>query len=315
MTEDQNFLKDNMVYSSKFQNSLNGKKFWIVLYVILFVSFVSFFLLFAPTVQDVKSTTLSIGEGSSLRTVSRSLQENNVIRSRVAFETLVIFYGGEKNILPGDYIFPNDSGVFKVARDISLGRRKLDSVKVTIPEGYTDVEIADRFAEKLNLFDRDSFLEIAKGSEGRLFPDTYFFLSTDTEKEVFDYMIENFENKVSPILLGKNIKSEEKINEILVMASIIEKEAIGEIDRNMISGILWKRLEIGMPLQVDVAPDTYNMRGLPASPIANPGLSSVLAALEPISLDYLYYLHGKDGQIHYATNFEDHNKNKFKYLR
>ncbi|MCX6747515.1 MAG: endolytic transglycosylase MltG, partial [Candidatus Nomurabacteria bacterium] len=79
--------------------------------------------------------------------------------------------------------------------------------------------------------------------------------------------------------------------------------------------ILWNRIKIGMALQVDAAPITYKEKGLPGMPIANPGIESIKAAVYPKSSTYLYYLHGKDGEIHYAKTFEEHRQNKFKYLR
>jgi len=103
------------------------------------------------------------------------------------------------------------------------------------------------------------------------------------------------------------------------MASLIEREGKGEIrgqtDRVFISGILWKRLSMNMPLQVDAAPSTYKSRGLPEAPIANPGLESIKAALYPKSSPYLYYLHDKNGLIHYAKSFSEHRQNILKYLK
>jgi UPF0755 protein len=99
------------------------------------------------------------------------------------------------------------------------------------------------------------------------------------------------------------------------MASLVEEEAKGDEDREYISGILWKRLSINMPLQVDAAPSTYEKRGLPENPITNPGLEAIQAAIHPKNSPYLYYLHDKEGNIHYARNFEEHKANKLKYLK
>jgi UPF0755 protein len=111
------------------------------------------------------------------------------------------------------------------------------------------------------------------------------------------------------ILSGKSEK------EIMVMASIVEREAKGNGDRDFISGILWKRLAIGMPLQADAAPVTYKTKGLPENPIANPGIESIKASIYPKNSSYLYYLHDPNGFIHYAKNFKDHVSNKLKYLK
>lgn len=186
-------------------------------------------------------------------------------------------------------------------------------IPVTIPEGYDTSEAADVFASKLTTFDKDRFLLIAKAKEGFLFPDTYYFFKLDNEDDALRLMSANFEKKVAPlrsqiVLTGKTEK------EIITMASIIEREAKGDADRSLISGILWKRLSLGMPLQVDAELETYKTKGLPKSPVCNPGLEAIKAAIYPEASNYLYYLHDKDGNIYYARNFEEHKANKLKYL-
>ena len=127
-------------------------------------------------------------------------------------------------------------------------------------------------------------------------------------------MTNNFEKKIKSLkdeisFIGKSEK------EIIIMASIIEREAKGDMDRGFISGILWHRLYIDMPLQVDAMQESYKTKGLPDSPIANPGLAAIRAAMYPEESPYLFYLHGKDGQIYYAKNFKEHRKNIIKYLK
>ncbi|MCX6751637.1 MAG: endolytic transglycosylase MltG [Candidatus Nomurabacteria bacterium] len=254
---------------------------------------------------------LNIKEGSSLRSVSKYLEENHIIRSRVLFETFVIIFEGEK-VVSGDYLFDNKIPVFEVARRLSKGERHLASIKVTIPEGFTILEISKTFASKLPNFNEDNFLKEAK--EGYLFPDTYFFLTTDNEKDVLLSMGDNFEKKILSIR-SEIISSGKSEKDIIIMASIIEKESKGDVDRGFISGILWKRIAMDMPLQVDADMNTYKTKGLPKNPISNPGLKAIEAAIHPKSSNYLYYLHDKDGNVHYATTFAEHKLNKFKYLK
>jgi UPF0755 protein len=260
----------------------------------------------------------TIENGDSLRKISRELKEDGVIKSRVAFETFVILFGGEKHILPGDYLLNPSLNVYELANSIANGKRNFVLVKITIPEGFTNTEIAELASLKIKGFSKEKFLNLAKGKEGYLFPDTYYLFPGDDEESLFGLMSENYLKKVKPLLPatypgGSNPEEIEK--EIITMASIIEKEAIGDIDRNLISGILWNRLKINMPLQVDAAPETYKTKGLPESPIANPGVESIKAAIYPEASSYLFYLHGKDGMIHFAKTFEEHKKNKFKYLK
>jgi len=178
---------------------------------------------------------------------------------------------------------------------------QLVPVKITIPEGYNLEDIAAKFRPFKN-FDKENFFRIAK--EGYLFPDTYFLTGKETETEVVEIMENNFQKKVGEIK-----------PEVLIMASLLEKESKITEERKIISGILWKRLKAGMPLQVDCSFDTYLCQGLPLAPICNPGLDSIGAALNPVESEYWYYLHDKKGIIHYTKTFEEHKVNKAKYIR
>jgi len=160
--------------------------------------------------------------------------------------------------------------------------------------------------------------------EGYLFPDTYLFLPFAETEQIIGTMTDNFKKKAGDV--GKDI---------VIMASLIEKEVPDIGDRKIVSGILWKRLKLGMALQVDaVFPyitgkqkvlsddlkidspyNTYLHKGLPPGPISNPGLDAVEAAKNPQETSYLYYLSGKDGKTHFAKTFAEHLKNKEKYLR
>jgi UPF0755 protein len=283
--------------------------------VFLFLLFLVFYFLFLSAPNNFpKGGTLTIKQGESLNSISKNLKDNKMIRSTQTFEAFVILYGGEKHLLIGDYIFENKVPVFEVARRIAQKERNLVPIKVTIPEGFNNLEIAETFSSKLKNFNKDKFLTEAKSDQGYLFPDTYFFFSSDDDVDVFNYMRNNFDKKIKTIQkdLDSSTRSEK---EIIIMASLVEKEAKGDNDRGIISGILWNRIAKKMPLQVDVAPDTYKTRGLPESPICNPGIEAIVASIKPMKSSYLYYLHDKDGVIHYAKTFEEHKKNITKYLK
>ena len=271
-------------------------------------------LLLSPPAEFPVGSTISIEKGSSLEKVSLLLKENKVIRSRVAFEFFVITFGGEKRIKPAFYFFEAPLPVFSVAWRIGGGKFYMAPVAVTIPEGFDLEQIADVFTKKLPNFNQEQFLTSATDLEGYLFPDTYFFLNTDGAKEAIEAMSKNYEKKIEP-LRPEITASGRTEHQIITMASIIEGEANGSEDRRLISGILWKRFKIGMALQADVAPITYKERGLPPSPIGNPGLEAIKAAIHPESSPYLYYLHDQEGNIHYAKNFTEHKANKIKYLK
>lgn len=281
--------------------------------LVLFIFVMYFFLLSAPRNFPVKSI-LNIKDKASLRSISLDLQNKNIIRSRIVFEALVIMYGGEKHLISGDYMFENKATVFEVAKRVSKGDRRLTAIKITIPEGFDATQIAELFDEKLVNFNREIFLEQVKDKEGYLFPDTYFFFNSQTEQDVLKSLNDNFNKKLATLRL-EIATSGKTENEILTMASIIEREAKGDEDRELIAGILWKRLKIGMPLQVDAAPITYREIGLPDRPIANPGILAIQAALRPKNSPYLYYVHDREGGIHYAKSFAEHRANIEKYLK
>ncbi|MEK7104683.1 MAG: endolytic transglycosylase MltG [Patescibacteria group bacterium] len=293
-------------------NFSSPKTVYIIGVIVLFLLVFSLFFN-APNNFPI-GTIVNIKEGSSLRYISKNLEENHIIRSRVLFETFVIIFRGEKHLAVGDYLFESKLPVFEVARRISKGERHLAPVKVTIPEGFNVSDIAKAFASKLSNFDANKFLLKATEKEGYLFPDTYFFLTTDNEQDVLLLMSDNFEKKILPIR-PQIISSGKSEKDIIIMASLIEKESKGDIDRGFISGILWKRLVMGMPLQVDADISTYKTKGLPKDPISNPGLKAIEAAIYPKVSSYLYYLHDKDGNIHYAKTFAEHLLNKKMYLK
>lgn len=294
------------------ENFSQKKVIFSIVGIIVFL-LLAHFLFIAPN-NFPEGSIINIKEGASLRFVSGDLKENHLIRSRVLFETFVIIFGGEKYLASGDYLFESKIPVFLVASRLSKGEHHLAPVKVTIPEGFNVSEISETFALKLINFNKNKFLLEAKSKEGYLFPDTYFFLTTDTEIDVLRSMSDNFDKKITPFKSEITI-SGKSLEEIITMASLIEEESKGDTDREFISGILWKRLSIGMPLQVDAEQATYKTKGLPKKPISNPGLKAIKASLYPKNSPYLYYLHDKEGNIYYAKNFSEHQANIRKYLK
>lgn len=291
----------------------NKRKIFYAFGVFIFLFFFYYFFFSAPR-NFPTGDVIRIEKGASLLGVSSLLKKENIIRSRVIFESFAIIFGGELHIVSADYLFEDKIPVWKVALRIVKGEHGTPPVSVTIPEGFDINQIADIFSKKLTNFKKDKFLSDAKNKEGYLFPDTYFFLNDANERDVIKSMSNNFNKKIT-LLDSDIILSGKTKEEIITMASIVEREAKGDVDRDVISGILWKRIKINMPLQVDAAPITYKMKGLPPGPIGNPGLEAIRATLYPKSSSYLYYLHDKNGIIHYARNFSEHNANIQKYLK
>jgi UPF0755 protein len=307
-----------------FKNSESARNFFSANRILFFALglavflLLSYLLLFSAPGNFKPGTIVTIEPGMSLRGVSYVLKNEGIIRSRTAFEAFIIIYDGEKHVVSADYLFEGRAPVWQVARRLESGERHLAPVKATVPEGFNILEISELFDVKLSNFNKEAFLAAAIDREGYLFPDTYFFFTTDTEVDVIRSLSDNFEKKISslrPQILAAQNLTKRTEREIIIMASIIEKEAKGGVDRGHISGILWKRVDLGMPLQVDAALETYKTKGLPKAPISNPGMSALEAAIHPQSSPYLYYLHDKEGNIHYAKDFAEHRQNVLKYLQ
>ncbi len=300
------------------------------------VSFLVFlFYTSAPDEKLEAEKIITIEKGQTLSRVAQTLKEGGVIRYKLPFEVMVIVMAGERGVISGEYLFKNPQNAFTIAKRLTRGDYGFDTVKITLPEGIAVAQMGKIISRAITGFDEKEFVNAASKDEGYLFPDTYFFAVNAKPTEIIASLKENFGKKLSAfggriVAFGKTEK------EIIIMASIIEKEAADPKDRRIVSGILWKRIKLGMPLQVDATflytlgkrsdelsetdlktdtpYNTYTRRGLPAGPIGNPGLDSITAALEPESSPYLYYLSDKDGIMHYAKNFEEHKINKTKYL-
>ena len=271
-----------------------------------------FYYLFLSAPSDFAPRTFFVAPGQSVVTVAGNLQESHLVRSHLALQEIVVGMGKGRSVASGEYRFDKNANVFTVAYRITHGDFGMPQPKVTIPEGSTNVQIADAIQKTFSDFDTQDFLVRAINQQGYLFPDTYFFLSTSS-KDILPLLIDNFNMKVR-FLQAEALTDGKNWNDIVTMASILEEEANNSTDFKLVAGILWKRLSIGMPLQVDSATSTYKTKGLPAMPISNPGLEALDASLHPATSTYLYYLTGKDGKMHYAETFEQHKQNKAKYL-
>ncbi|MBP6931702.1 MAG: endolytic transglycosylase MltG [Candidatus Pacebacteria bacterium] len=284
---------------------------YIIICLIFVFTFTVFSLISAPF--GYAPTIIHISRGANLKSITEELKEKNVVRSASMLQTFVLLFQSGKAISVGDYYF-NGEPVWRVGYMLAHGDHHIVPIRVTFPEGLTTEEMSNVLAKKIPSFDTEEFLRITNGQQGYLFPDTYFFYPKTTADEVVDVLQSNFAKKIKAF--DSDIeKSGYTKKQILTMASILEGEARGENDINIISGILWKRLKNGMLLQVDVDRGTYSKKGLPSSPIANPGISAIKAALEPSNSPYLYYLHDKDGRVHYAVTYTEHKNNIKKYLK
>lgn len=277
-----------------------------------------------------------IPPGTSISGAASLLSQNGIIRSVFTYKAYTLLLHDGKGVQAGSYLFDEPQSLLRVAYRTAYGIQGLEKIKVTIYEGSNSKEIAKLLANKIPDFDEKSFLALAKNQEGYLFPDTYYFNQNLTPKEAVNALISNFKNKITNIA-STTLDSKRSLEDIMIMASIVEEEENNTADRKLIAGILWKRIAAGMSLQVD-APfyyilnkashqltqadlattspyNTYNHKGLPPTPISNPGLDSIMAAANPEKSPYWFYLADSKGVTHYAETLDGHIANREKYLR
>lgn len=278
---------------------------------------------------------ITIDEGAALTQIAAHLAERDVVRSPLMLRAFVELLGGERTVHAGDYQFKRAQHVFAVAHAITTGDFGLEPVRVFVPEGASTADVAQIVSDELSRVEQADFLRAAEGLEGYLFPDTYFFLPTADEERVITAMLDAFEQNFQS-MQSVFVAFDRPLDEVVAMASLLEKEASDFEDKRKIAGVLWRRLEIDMPLQVDAAflyflgrttfdltledlqhdspYNTYRYKGLPPGPIANPGIESLRAAVMPIDNGHLYYLADNSGTTYFSETYEEHLQKKSRYL-
>ncbi len=278
------------------------KKYFVYWIIIIFITILVWQILLPrnPAFQGEIIFTIEKGDGS--REIAYNLEKEKLIWFAPTFRIYVLTIGVSGKLQAGSYLLSPSMGLPEIVG--KLVRGDIAKRKITIPEGFTLQQIE----EKLNI-------KIDPGMEGFLFPDTYYFSYNATEEEIIKAIQDNFEKKITQDLREEIRKQDKTISEIIAMASLIEKEIKEKGDKELVSGILWKRLEVGMALQVDAAPETYKVRGLPEKPICNPGLESIRAAIYPESSQNWYYLSTPAGETIFSKTLEEHNIAKYDYLK
>lgn len=281
---------------------------------------------------------IEIDSGTSTLEVAKRLEELGAVKdSRIFFLYAKL---NSKNIQAGMHTLVYNLSVKDLVEKLSSGEYLLQ--KVTVPEGKRIEQIAAMLEDK-KIFNYYDILKAAEGNEGHLFPDTYYIAKKTTASDFVKMMLDNFTARTSAL----NVSDQE-----LILASILEREAINDNERPTIAGIFSNRLKIGMKLEADptvlyandsqkivgITPydatqytfwqpisfslyktinspfNTYTNSGLPPAPICSPGLASITAAKNPETNNYFFFLHGSDGGFYPAVNNSEHESNKEKYL-
>ena len=317
----------------------------LILLVSLFVLTIYYFIYIDryPTM----SVIIDIPKGTTSKGVASLLESKELIRSKPLFLAAVILTGSNNKLKAGEYEVAEGMTLEQIVEMFANGQVLLR--KVTIPEGKNIYEIAE-ILKQGSISDSDDFMAIVTDStyvssvlgvevktlEGYLYPDTYFFQKNSGAEDVVKVMTERFKNVYSEV--DKRDKKGLSDHEIVILASMIEKETGQNSERELISAVFHNRLKKGMRLECDptviyglgtgfngnitkkdlqeVTPyNTYKISGLPAGPIANPGKESISAALNPSDADYLFFVSKGDGTHVFSTNYRNHINAVNKYIR
>ena len=287
---------------------------------------------------DTTPMMFTVRRGDGVKAIAANLSQKDLIRSPISFFILVKLLDIERELQAGDFRLTRRMDARTIAEELTHGM--LD-VWVTTLEGWRSEEIATRLAKELDIPEAE-FLKVSQ--EGYMFPDTYLIPRDATAAAIAAIFRKTFDEKVTDQIRQDAKKTGLTWNEVIILASIVEREGVSDEDRPPIAGILLKRLKADWPLQADAtlqyalgyqsfekswwkksltAADktvrspynTYRNPGLPASPISNPGLAAIKAVVYPKETDYWYYLHDPEGRVHFARTIEEHERNIATYLQ
>jgi len=303
----------------------------ILLIAILFITAIYFPLEENSTIQQV----VNVPSGTNAKEIVDLLEKNEIIRkNNYTFRILTKLLKLEDQLKYGEYDLSPSMNMIQILD--KLVRGEVMTYKITIPEGFTYAQIAE-LLDKKEIAELGAFLKVAedmeRSPEGYLFPDTYEVPKKYGVEMAIKLMLSTF-NQIS--LENKFTEKAEEIgfslDEIIILASIIEKEAKFSDEKNKVSSVFHNLLEKSRKLQscatiqyiletpkerldendlkIDSPYNTYLYPGLPPGPICNPGLNSILAALEPEEGDYLYFVLGENGRHIFSKTYQEHLENK-----
>jgi UPF0755 protein len=302
-----------------------------------------------------ETIVFSIEKGEGSKEISLKLEKAGIIKWNVFFRAYSLFSDSAGSLKAGEYLFSPSMSIKEIIGKLVAG--EVIRKKITIPEGWNMQDIGEYLEEK-EIIKEEDFLALAGSAltedfsqqfdflddkpknlqlEGYLFPDTYEIVSGEGSREIILRILNNFGEKLTQDLRKEIFLQKKTVFQIVTAASLIEKEVKGLEDKKIVSGIIWKRLQAGMPLQIDATLNyitgkkntkvsiadtqidspynTYKYKGLPLGPISNPGMESILAAIYPEESAYWYYLSAKDGQTIFSKTLAEHNVAIAKYLK
>lgn len=332
----------------KEENKKSKRPLLVLLLILLLFAAVAVFFLFGGTRSTSldEEVTISIPSGSSAKAVTAMLNENELIMNEISFDLFIRMNNVAGDLKPGEYTFgPGRVSYTDILNQLIKGDPLANTLTVTIPEGYTVVQIAE-LLDREGLATKDDFLYCAANMEveydyipqngdfrrleGFLFPETYNIGKGSSTEKVIEVMLDEFNKNWTSERQARADEMGMTVKEIVTLASLIEREARINDERPLISSVIYNRIEADMLLQIDATVqyalgkqkerllysdleidspyNTYKYKGLPVGPIAAPGLACIDAALYPADTTYFYYqtsMEG-DGSHYFCETYEEH---------
>ncbi len=330
---------------------LINKRSITVFFIVVFITG-SIFITHAFIPYDGNGTwpkTVYINNGDSLSVISKKLRQNSLIRSKTFFKWFSIILGNSSSFKRGEYQIDHKISAFELSKILIEGKTNL--VSITFPEGlrmkeifsalqnanyknkgnYEHYSVSTKFIDSLKLPAKINTLE------GFLFPETYKFANDSSERTIIKTMVNTFQKKLPQNYSKQANQAGLSYYQAVILASIIEKETSISSERSIIASVFHNRLNQNMRLQTDPTViygiknfngnltrkqlrtrtpyNTYIIHGLPPTPIANPGLASLKAAVNPAKTDYLFFVAKGDGTHEFTENYKEHNRAVTKYQR
>ncbi len=300
-----------------------------------------------------------IKPGEGVKKIGANLIAEGLIKSDFFFETYIWRTKDDTKLQFGVYELNKGLSIVEIVDKLIAGETLNQERDIKILEGWKIIDMEEYFV-KNDILAKGLFVERASQSvsdevfkhefeflqdvppgidlEGYLFPDTYRIFNGASHFDIIKKMLDNFDNKLSQELRDEISSQGKSIHDIVTLASIIQKEVASEKDMAIVSGLLYKRMEVGMRLEVDASVNyasgksdpsvtyadlqidspynTYKYDGLPPGPICSPGLQAIIAAIYPRESPYLFYLNRQDtGETIFSKDFNEHIRNKNKYLK
>ncbi|KAF0091510.1 MAG: hypothetical protein FD141_1299 [Fusobacteria bacterium] len=292
--------------------------------------------------------SFNIEPGSSVAKIAEVLEESKIIKSANSFRIYCKLFADSSKFKAGQYSVNRPIDFKDITELLSKGQNRTNGVKVTIPEGFVITQVATLMESK-ELGNKAEFLELAKTGdfdyeflkfdldpsvkfklEGFMYPDTYFFHENATSEEIIKILLDTFKNKVWEKLKTASNENGLDYNQLLTLASIVEKEAVKDDERAKIAGVFLNRIDIDMSLQscatvqyalnrekfsktvtfeetrLESPYNTYKYPGLPPGPISNPGIKSIEAVIKPDTNKYLFFVAKGDGSHQFSLTYDEH---------